>query len=173
MEKQFTIDKFQLEVIADALRLTANIYGCRNQVTCFDRQVTQAEQFAKNILNGEKDKYVNYMAKPPKLEYSTLQKLFEKMISNENKVYVSGKTLIEYFTDLYGDELPSLPYPYNRIVDKIDGEEVFYTLELINVGVEYCTVYFTEPISSEGDYLHDFEIKNLIIDEPKGKVWHT
>lgn len=60
MEK-VEIYKFQLESIKDALRVTANTYNCRNKITCHDRMVTQAEQYAKNALSGEIDKQVNYM----------------------------------------------------------------------------------------------------------------
>ena len=58
--EEITIYKFQLEAIMDALRLTANIYKCREGVTCYDRQVRQAEQFAINALKGEKGKEVKY-----------------------------------------------------------------------------------------------------------------
>jgi hypothetical protein len=60
MEK-VEIYKFQLESIADALRVTANTYQCRKKATCHDRMVTQAEQYAKNALAGEIDKEVKYM----------------------------------------------------------------------------------------------------------------
>jgi len=59
MEK-IEIYRFQLENIKDALRVTANTYKCRDKVTCLDRMVTQAEQFAENALNGEIDKKVQY-----------------------------------------------------------------------------------------------------------------
>ncbi|MFT7614310.1 MAG: hypothetical protein ACI9J3_003292, partial [Parvicellaceae bacterium] len=39
----------------------ANSYGCRKKVTCLDRMVTSAEQFAENALNGESDKRFNYV----------------------------------------------------------------------------------------------------------------
>ncbi len=58
--EEVTIYRFQLEEIADALRMTANIYDCREQKTCFDRTVAQAEQFALNALKGEKDTKVQY-----------------------------------------------------------------------------------------------------------------
>lgn len=64
MEK-VEIYKFQLESIADALRVTANIHESRNKQkvgrTCHDRMVTQAEQYAKNALVGEIDKEVKYI----------------------------------------------------------------------------------------------------------------
>lgn len=58
--EEITIYRFQLEAIAEALRVVANSYDCREQKTCLDRMVTQAEQYAKNALNGEKDKTVLY-----------------------------------------------------------------------------------------------------------------
>lgn len=58
--EEITIYKFQLEVIIDALRMTANIYDCRKGITCFDRTVRQAEKFAENALNGKKDEKVKY-----------------------------------------------------------------------------------------------------------------
>lgn len=54
--EEITIYKFQLEQIIDALRLTGNIYGCRDRKTAYDRTVTLAEKYAKNALNGEIDK---------------------------------------------------------------------------------------------------------------------
>lgn len=59
--EEITIYKFQLEAIAEALRLTANMHDSRKGKTCFDRQVRQAEQYAKNALEGNKDKKVNYI----------------------------------------------------------------------------------------------------------------
>lgn len=55
------IYKFQMESIEDALRMTANAYGCRKKESCLDRSVTQAEQYAKNSLTGDIDKEVGYM----------------------------------------------------------------------------------------------------------------
>lgn len=60
MEEKIEIYKWQLEDIEDALRLTANLHDSRKGKTCFDRQVRQAETFAKNALNGEIDKEVSY-----------------------------------------------------------------------------------------------------------------
>lgn len=60
MEK-IEIYKFQLEQIAEALRITANILGCREGKTCADRQIRQAEQYAINALDGNIDVSVNYM----------------------------------------------------------------------------------------------------------------
>lgn len=62
--KEVVIYEFQLEAIRNALRLVANVYDCRNNETCMDRMVTQAEQYAINALNGEKDKYVKYPYRP-------------------------------------------------------------------------------------------------------------
>ena len=60
MSKEIVIYEFQLEAIAEALRVVANTYGCRNQETCLDRMVSQAEQYAINALKGEKDIKVQY-----------------------------------------------------------------------------------------------------------------
>ena len=59
--EEITIYKFQLEVIQDALRLTANLHNSRKGKTCYDRQVRQAEEYAKNALNGEKELIVSYI----------------------------------------------------------------------------------------------------------------
>jgi hypothetical protein len=61
MSKTIEIPEWQLKKIKDALRVTANAYGCRKKSTCLDRMVTQAEQFAENALNGETDKQVSYL----------------------------------------------------------------------------------------------------------------
>ena len=59
--EEVKIYKFQLESIKEALRVTANIHGSRTTLeTCHDRMVVQAEQYAINALNGEKDKRVKY-----------------------------------------------------------------------------------------------------------------
>ena len=58
--KEIIIYEFQLKIIKEALRLTANIHDSRNGETCFDRQVRQAEQYAENALKGEKDINVKY-----------------------------------------------------------------------------------------------------------------
>ena len=59
--EEITIYKFQLETIIEALRLTSRIHNSKEGKTCYDRQVRQAYEFAKNALNGEKDKRVKYM----------------------------------------------------------------------------------------------------------------
>lgn len=60
--EEITIYKHQLESIREALRVTANIHNSRkNKETCHDRMVIQAEQYAENALNGEKDKRVPYI----------------------------------------------------------------------------------------------------------------
>lgn len=59
--KKVEIYEFQLEAIKNALRLTANAYGCRSGETCLDRNVRQAEKYAENALNGDIDKRVNYI----------------------------------------------------------------------------------------------------------------
>lgn len=58
--KEVIIYEFQLESICNALRVVANAYDCRENETCLDRMVTQAEQYAINALAGEKDKRVRY-----------------------------------------------------------------------------------------------------------------
>ena len=60
--EEITIYKFQLEVIKEALRITANIHGSRKKKeTCHDRMVVQAEKYAENALKGEKDIRVPYI----------------------------------------------------------------------------------------------------------------
>ena len=59
--EEITIYKFQLEAIYNALRLTANMHDSRKGETCFDRQVRQSEQYAKNALEGNKDIEVKYI----------------------------------------------------------------------------------------------------------------
>jgi hypothetical protein len=63
--EEITIHKFQLKEIAEALRITANIHNSRDKnkegETCHDRMVRQAEQYANNALNGEKDVKVDYI----------------------------------------------------------------------------------------------------------------
>lgn len=56
--KEVVIYEFQLKEIIDALRLTANLNGCRTKKTAFDRTVMAAYQFAENALEGNKDKHV-------------------------------------------------------------------------------------------------------------------
>lgn len=58
--EEILIYKFQLKAISEVLRVVANIYGCREQKTCLDRMVAQAEKYAKNALDGCKDKEVKY-----------------------------------------------------------------------------------------------------------------
>jgi len=59
--EEITIYKFQLERIIEALRITSNIHNSSKGVTCHDRQVRQAYAFAKNALEKQKDKRVDYM----------------------------------------------------------------------------------------------------------------
>jgi hypothetical protein len=59
--EEITIYKFQLENIIEALRITSNIHKSSNGVTCHDRQVRSALQYAKNALDGNKDIEVDYM----------------------------------------------------------------------------------------------------------------
>ena len=59
--EEITIYKFQLETIIDALRITSRIHESSKGETCYDRQVRQAYEFAKNALANEKDKEVKYL----------------------------------------------------------------------------------------------------------------
>lgn len=59
--EEITIYKFQLDRIIEALRLTNNLHNCSQGKTCFDRQVRQAYQYAKNARDNKKDERVNYM----------------------------------------------------------------------------------------------------------------
>lgn len=59
--EEITIYKFQLERIIEALRITSNIHNSSKGVTCHDRQVRQAYKFAKNAIEGKKDKEVSYL----------------------------------------------------------------------------------------------------------------
>lgn len=56
-----TIYEYQLEVIVNALRLTNNLHKSSEGKTCFDRQVREAYEYAKNAMANEKEKQVNYM----------------------------------------------------------------------------------------------------------------
>lgn len=58
--KKLEIYEFQLKAIKEALRVTANIHGSRKPITCHDRMVKQAEQYAENALKGEIDTIVRY-----------------------------------------------------------------------------------------------------------------
>jgi hypothetical protein len=58
--EEITIYKFQLEAIQEALRVVSLNYNCASNKTCMDRMVTQANQFAKNAIEGNKDKEVRY-----------------------------------------------------------------------------------------------------------------
>jgi hypothetical protein len=59
--KEIVIYEFQLKTIIEALRITSNIHNSSQGKTCYDRQVRQAYEYAKNALNGEKDTVVNYV----------------------------------------------------------------------------------------------------------------
>lgn len=59
--EEITIYKFQLETIIEALRITSNIHNSTKGITCHDRQVRQAYEFAKNALEKQKDKRVYYI----------------------------------------------------------------------------------------------------------------
>jgi hypothetical protein len=59
--EEITIYKFQLETIIEALRITSNIHNSSKGVTCHDRQVRQALEYAKNALEGKKDVEVRYI----------------------------------------------------------------------------------------------------------------
>ena len=59
--KEIVIYEFQLKAIAEALRVTSNIHNCSKGVTCHDRMVRKAKQYADNALKGEKDTIVKYV----------------------------------------------------------------------------------------------------------------
>jgi len=64
--EEIIIYQYQLETIQNALRIAANIHNSRNKNketgrTCFDRQVSQAEKFANNALEGNYKKAVEYI----------------------------------------------------------------------------------------------------------------
>ncbi len=59
--KEIIIYEFQLETIVEALRLTVKYNDSTKGKTCYDRQVRQAYEFAKNALAGNKDVVVKYM----------------------------------------------------------------------------------------------------------------
>lgn len=59
--EEIKIYKFQLETIIEALRITSNIHESSKGVTCHDRQVRQAYEYAKNALNGQIDIQVKYI----------------------------------------------------------------------------------------------------------------
>lgn len=58
--KEITIYEFQLKAIKEALRVAANSFNCRTQKTCLDRMIVQAEKYAENALNENKDIEVVY-----------------------------------------------------------------------------------------------------------------
>lgn len=58
--KEIVIYEYQLKAIRDALTLIANTYECREQKSCLHRMLIQAERFAENALNGDKDKHPVY-----------------------------------------------------------------------------------------------------------------
>lgn len=59
--KEITIYEFQLDTIIEALRVTSNIHKSQQGITCHDRQVRQALQYAKNAKENLIDVQVNYM----------------------------------------------------------------------------------------------------------------
>jgi Tfp pilus assembly pilus retraction ATPase PilT len=59
--EEIVIYKFQLETIIEALRITSNIHASNKGITCHDRQVRQAYQYAKNAMAGQKDIEVPYL----------------------------------------------------------------------------------------------------------------
>lgn len=58
--EEITIYNFQLKTIVEALRLTSNMHESNKGLTCYDRQINQAYEYAKNALNNEKDIIVKY-----------------------------------------------------------------------------------------------------------------
>lgn len=56
--KELTIYKFQLEQIIEALRLTSLLNNCQRKTSCYDRQVVRAMLYAKNVMEGKKEKEI-------------------------------------------------------------------------------------------------------------------
>lgn len=50
--EEIIIYKFQLEAIKEALRITSNIYNCKDGKTCHCRCVRQALEYSNNALEG-------------------------------------------------------------------------------------------------------------------------
>lgn len=59
--EEIIIYKFQLETIVETLRITSNIHESTKGETCYDRQVRQAYEYAKNAIKNEKDTIVKYI----------------------------------------------------------------------------------------------------------------
>jgi hypothetical protein len=57
MEK-LEIYKFQAEHLENTLRLVSNLLNSQNKETCLDRDIIQAHEFIKNVLNKDIDKRV-------------------------------------------------------------------------------------------------------------------
>ena len=58
--EEIIIYKFQLEAIENALRLADNVYNKIGIETCLGRQIKQANRYAKNALEGNKEWNVDY-----------------------------------------------------------------------------------------------------------------
>lgn len=56
--KELKIYEYQAKDIENALRLTANYEKCREKKTCYDRDVMQALEMIRNIINEQPDKQV-------------------------------------------------------------------------------------------------------------------
>ena len=59
--EEITIYRFQLETIAEALRITSNVNKSHERRTCHDRMVSQAYKYANNALEGKIDEEVKYI----------------------------------------------------------------------------------------------------------------
>lgn len=55
-----SIYDFQLDEIIEALKITSINNKCSRKITAFDRIVSRALDYAQNVKNGHKDKYVQY-----------------------------------------------------------------------------------------------------------------
>ena len=61
--EELKIYKYQAKHIEDALRLTARYEKSSKLETCYDRDVMQALQMIRNIINGKPDQFVNRYGK--------------------------------------------------------------------------------------------------------------
>lgn len=53
--EELMINKYKAVTLENALRLVANINGCRSKETAFDREVMLATRYIKEVLATAKD----------------------------------------------------------------------------------------------------------------------
>jgi hypothetical protein len=53
--EELMINKYKAKVLENALRLVANINGCRTKETAFDREVMLATKYIKEVLATAED----------------------------------------------------------------------------------------------------------------------